>query len=208
MPTGRGQRGPTPPERRLDGRGAPHRAPLDRHGGPPYLEGMTHPLQTVLANAEPFLLIGDSSEDRFPALSFHNYVQTGKRFYCLDVGGLTGSRGKTVGAKVYTSVAELPDDRSDLAIVWMKPKSATRGVELAHEAGAKRIWFSFQTGHPDAVERARALGMEVVEIGRCPVHYMDAMIPTCRAHTALLKVSGSWGRPPQTDPRAKRRELW
>lgn len=168
---------------------------------------MTHPLETVIRNAEPFVVIGDSSEGRFPAQSYNNFTKTKKRFYCIDLGGLTESRGGVKGGKVYAEKDELPDDRSDLAIVWVKPKSATNAVEIAHRTGAKRIWFSFQTGHRDAVARARELGMEVVEIGRCPVHYMEEQIPACRAHTVVLKLSGSYKKAPQTDPDAKRREL-
>lgn len=169
---------------------------------------MSHPLEEVMRKADGFVLIGDSSEERFPAQSFHCYTQVGKRFYCLDLGGRDASRGFTKGRKVYTSVEDLPDDHDDLAIVWMKPRSATRGVDAAHQAGCKRIWFSFQTGHPDAVEHARQLGMEVIEIGRCPVYYLDDMVLACRAHTALVKLSGSYRRPPQTDPHQKRREMW
>jgi hypothetical protein len=161
-----------------------------------------------MRRADGFLIIGDSSEDRFPAMSFHCYSRVGKKFYCVDLGGLDKSRGFTKGAKVYTSVGDVPTPHDDLAIVWLKPHSARRGVDAAHAAGCKRVWFSFQTGHRDAVARARELGMEVVEIGRCPVHYLDRQIPVCRAHTMLLKLSGTYGRPPQTDPDAPRRELW
>jgi predicted CoA-binding protein len=168
---------------------------------------MAHPLQDVMRAADGFLLIGDSSEARFPAFSYHVYTTLDKRFYCLDLGGLPASRGKTKGGKVYNRVEDLPAQHDDLAIVWMKPKSAERGVEAAHAAGCKRVWFSFQSGHPSAVERARALGMEVVEIGRCPIYYLDRTIPECKVHTLLVKATGTWGRPPQTDPTVKRREL-
>ena len=50
--------------------------------------------------------------------------------------------------------------------------------------------------------------MTVVEIGRCPVYYLDDAPPACAAHTALTKLSGSWRKPPQTDADAKRREMW
>lgn len=168
---------------------------------------MAHPLEDVMRNAQPFLIIGDSSEDRFPAMSFHNYKKTNTRFYCLDLGDLSESRGGTKGEKVYTSVADVPDDRTDLAIIWVKPKSAKNAVDVAHDAGTKRVWFSFHTGHRDAVARARELGMEVVEIGRCPVHYMEHQIAVCRAHTVAIKISRAYGKPPQTDPDARRREI-
>ncbi len=169
---------------------------------------MTHPLATLINATDRFLVIGDSSEGRFPATSYAAYVQAGKPFYCLDLGGLPASRGRVEGGKVYHSVAELPDDRADLAVIWIKPSSAKRAVDLAHEAGCRRVWFSFKTGHRDAVAHARSLGMEVVEIGRCPVHYLDGDIGSaCRAHTLLVRLSGTLGKPPQLDAEAKRREL-
>lgn len=168
---------------------------------------MTHPLEDLIQKAEGFVLIGDSSEGRFPAFSYHVYTQAAKRFYCLDLGGLPASRGKTKGGKVYAAVDDLPADHGDLAIIWMKPRTAVRGVESAHAAGCTRVWFSFQTGHPAAVARARELGMTVVEIGRCPVYYMDQRPTECAVHTALVRLTGTWSRPPQTDATAKRREL-
>ncbi|MBW2457299.1 MAG: CoA-binding protein [Deltaproteobacteria bacterium] len=169
---------------------------------------MGHPLEDVIRQAEGFVLIGDSSEDRFPAQSFHCYSSIGKRFYCLDLGGLSKSRGATKGGKVYTKVEDLPDDRGDLAVIWVKPRSAKKAVEVAKQCGCRRVWFSFGTGHREAVARARELGLEVVEIGRCPAHYLAEMVPACRAHTVILKLTGSYRRPPQTDADGKRRELW
>jgi predicted CoA-binding protein len=168
---------------------------------------MSHPLENVINSAEGFVLIGESGADRFPAFSYHAYTHAKKKFYCLDLDGLTESRGKTRGGPVYASVADLPDDRDDLAIIWVTPRTAARAVEVAHEAGCKRVWFSFKSGHRDAVARARELGMEVVEIGRCPIYYLDDKPNVCKAHTAMVKLSGTYKRPPQTDSDVKRREL-
>ena len=169
---------------------------------------MAHPLADVINRADGFLLIGESSKDRFPAFSYDVYTRRGKRFYCLDLDGLPASRGATKGGKVYRSVAELPEGRDDLAIIWVTPHTAVRAVEVAHEAGCRRVWFSFGTGHRDAVARARALGMTVVEIWRCPVYYLDDAPVACKAHTLVVKLSGTYGRSPQTDADAKHRELW
>ena len=168
---------------------------------------MAHPLEDVIRQADGFVLIGDSAKDRFPAYSYNAFTKLGKRFYCLDMGGLEASRGPTKGGKVYHSVEEMPDDRGDLAIIWVHPHDAFRAVELAHEAGCTRVWFSFKTGHRDAVVRARELKMEVVEIGRCPVYYLDERPTACKMHTLMVKATGTYRRPPQTDPSAKRREL-
>lgn len=169
---------------------------------------MNHPLEDVVRQAEGFVLIGDSSEERFPAFSYHAYTTVGKTFYCLDLGGLTESRGATKGGKVYSTVEELPEDRCDLAIIWVHPRTAKRAVEVAHEAGCTRVWFSFKTGHRDAVARARELDMEVVEIGRCPVYYLADKPRPCKFHSALVKLTGTYDRPPQQDPQAKRREMF
>lgn len=168
---------------------------------------MAHPLEDVIRNAEPFVFIGDSREDRFPAMSYANASKKKHRVYYLDLGGLKESRGPVKGGKVYTDPKEIPSDRTDLAVVWTKPHSAKNAVDVAHGLGAKRVWFSFETGHREAVAHARELGMEVVEIGRCPVYYMEGQVGACKAHTLLVKATGTYGRPPQTDAEAKRREL-
>jgi len=169
---------------------------------------MTHPLEDVVRNAEPFVFIGDSREERFPAMSYANATKKDHRVYYLDLGGLSESRGPVKGGKVYTDPAQIPEDRTDLAVIWVKPHSASGAVDVAHELGAKRVWFSFKTGHRDAVARARELGMEVVEIGRCPVFYMDGQIGACKVHTLMAKVAGGYDKPPQTDPDAHRREMF
>ena len=168
---------------------------------------MSHPLEDVIRNAEPYLFIGDSSEDRFPAFSYANASKGGHRVYYLDLGGLTESRGPVKGGKVYAKAEDVPEDRTDLAVIWVKPNSAKAAVDVAHGLGAKRVWFSFKTGHRDAVGHARELGMEVVEIGRCPVYYMDNLQFGCKMHAGMVKLTGTYAKPPQTDPDADRKEL-
>ena len=169
---------------------------------------MAHPLEDVMREADGFVLIGDSSKGRFPAMSYHAYTRAKKRFYCLDLGGTASSRGPTKGGTVYTSVGALPEERGDLAILWVLPDDAVRAVDVAHEAGCRRVWFNFKTATTAAVERARELDLEVVEIGRCPVHFLADQPSACKGHTLLLKLTGSYRRPPQRDAGARRRELW
>ncbi len=169
---------------------------------------MRHPFEHVLREAEGFLLIGDSSKDRFPGYSYDAYTRAGKRFYCLDLGGLTESRGPTSGGKVYTAIDELPPERGELAIVWTHPHDSKRAVDLAKQAGYTQIWFSFGAGHRDAVARAREIGLTVLEVGRCPVFYLPKKPAACAAHTALVKLTGTYRKAPQLDATSKRREIW
>jgi hypothetical protein len=97
---------------------------------------MTHPLEHVMRSADGFLLIGESSQGRFPAFSSHAYTSVRKRFYCLDLDGLSESRGPTKGGNVYASVDELPADRDDLAAIWVHPHTIACVVELAHRPSA------------------------------------------------------------------------
>jgi len=115
-----------------------------------------HPLEKTIRDADGLVLIGDSSENRFPGYSYNAYTEIGKRFYCLDLGGLSESRGPTAGGKVYTSVEELPEDRGDLAVIWVKPRTATRAVEVAHAACPRRPRRHLgQTENGDAGGRGR-----------------------------------------------------
>lgn len=168
---------------------------------------MAHPLEQVMRDADGFVVIGDSSKDRFPAMSYHAYTRAKKRFYCLDLGGLDAPRGPTKKGPVYGSVDALPEERGDLAILWVPPEDAVRAVDVAHEAGCRSIWFSFKTATADAVNHARELGMEIVELGRCPVHFLPEQPGACKAHTLLLKLSGAYRKPPQTEACETRREL-
>jgi hypothetical protein len=168
---------------------------------------MPQPLEDVIRNATGFLIIGNSADDRFPAFSYNAYARLDKRFFCLDLGGLTESRGPTKGGKVYTAIEDLPDDRGDLAILWVKPSKSVEAVDLAHEARYTRVWFSFKTATPESVARAREHGMEIVEVGRCPVYYLDSHPMACKVHTLVVKSSGLYGRPPSTEADPERREI-
>lgn len=166
-----------------------------------------HKLREIIRAADGFLLIGDSESGRFPSASYNSYTRTGKRFYCLDLGGLTESRGLTRGGPVYTRIADLPDERDDLAVIWVHAYRAAEAVSLAHQAGCRRVWFSFQTATEAALALADELGMSVVEVGRCPVFFMDQQAGPCRVHTTIARLTGLLRGKPQTALASRRREL-
>lgn len=169
---------------------------------------MAHPLHDLMRAADGLLLIGESGKDRFPGFSYNAYTVAKKRFYCLDLDGLPESRGPTKGGKVYSSVADLPEDRGDLAVIWVSPDSSPRAVEVAHEAGCTRIWFSFKTASRAAFEKASELGLEVVEAGRCPIYYIDGAPLACKGHTAMVRITGTRRGKPRTTAADRGRELW
>jgi len=160
--------------------------------------------------SSPLLLIGDSDSDRFPAMSYHCYMQGDRPFFCLDLGSLSVSRGFTKGGPVMSSLDELPDNwGGELAVVWVHPYRAAECVRLAASVGCTKVWFSFQTVSEEAVEVAAKLGLEVVEAGRCPVFYLEnpSALP-CKVHTLMARLMGARALPPQTRAGPGRRELY
>ena len=69
-------------------------------------------------------------------------------------------------------------------------------------------WFSFFAAHPDAIARAEDLGMKIVEVGRCPVYYLEDAPIACKCHTALTRLSGTRGRAPATTLDKTKRIMW
>ncbi len=167
-----------------------------------------HPLEAIMAEEAPVLLIGDSSNDRFPGFSYDAYTRAGKAFHCFDLGGLSASRGPTKGGVVHTRVDALPEGRGDLAIIWVTPDRVEDALDVAEQAGIRRIWFSFGTAGRRAVAAAETRGFELVEVGRCPVYYLRDKPPLCAAHAGLARLSGTRGRAPNTAHRPKLRVMW
>lgn len=95
---------------------------------------MSHPLADIINQAEGFLLIGDSAAERFPALSFHAYTRAGKTFYCLDMGGLTESRGASAGRKVYTGPCKAHAAITRVSGTYRRPP------QLDAEADRRELW--------------------------------------------------------------------
>lgn len=163
-------------------------------------------LHAVMAETTPVLLIGDSDSDRFPKTSFACYQNIGKAFHYLDMGRRDLS-AHAKGQPILYGAEELGDWGGDLALVWVHPLTAVKAVELCHEAGCKRVWFSFDSANASALERAADLGIQVLEVGRCPVFFLENRTGPCRIHGWVADVVGLTDLEPQLHAGPKRREL-
>lgn len=159
-----------------------------------------------MAETKPVLLIGDSDSDRFPRTSFVCYQKVGKPFHYLDMGRRDLSDYSKDHPILY-SVEELGEWGGDLAIIWVHPITAVKALELAHQAGCKRVWFSFGAGNQVAVDLAGELGVEVLEVGRCPVFFLKERAGPCKVHAWLAQASGLTKLEPQLHAGPDRREL-
>lgn len=66
-----------------------------------------------------------------------------------------------LGMKCYPTVASIPE-KVDLVNVFRRPEFVPEVVDDAIAAGASVLWLQLGVTHPEAEERARAAGMEVV----------------------------------------------
>lgn len=166
-----------------------------------------HPLAEIMAETAPILLIGDSDSDRFPRASHANYRKAGKAFEFYDLGKRDLTQ-HVDGKPVRRSLSELPEQwGGDLAILWLHPASVPAGLEVAAGAGCKRVWFSFDTGSPGGIALAERLGMQVVEVGRCPVFYMSSRHGPCAIHGGVVQLTGLLDGAPRVAFQKGQREL-
>jgi hypothetical protein len=163
------------------------------------------PLHAVMAETAPVLLIGDSSSERFPKTSFACYQKVGKAVHYLDMGRRDLSAHSN-GQPILYSPQELGDWGGDLALIWVHPISTVRAVELAEEAGCKRLWFSFGSANDAALQLAESKGMKVLEVGRCPVLFLENRAGPCKVHGWVADALGLTELEPQLHAGSGRRE--
>lgn len=164
-------------------------------------------LRAVMAETKPLLLIGDSDSDRFPRTSFACYQKIGKAFHYLDMGHRDLSKYAKEHPILYRTEELGEDWGGDLAVIWVHAFSAVKALELAHQAGCSRVWFSFGAGNPDAVALAGELGIEVLEVGRCPVFFLNEQAGPCMVHAWVARTFGLTELGPQLHAGPGRREL-
>ncbi len=66
-----------------------------------------------------------------------------------------------LGEPPYATLAEVPNP-VDLVLIFQRSENVPPFVDQAIEMGAKAIWMQQGIAHPEAAEKARAAGMDVV----------------------------------------------
>lgn len=67
-----------------------------------------------------------------------------------------------MGQKVYPSISDLPEV-PDVVQIFRRPEDAPPVVDEALRKGVKIIWFQEGTTNPDAAQKAREAGAQVIE---------------------------------------------
>lgn len=116
----------------------------------------------ILRGASSIAVIGISPRPDRPSYEVAEYlIQAGYRVYLVN----PTEAGPILGRPVYDSLAALPE-AVDIVDVFRRPEFVPDVVEEAIAAGSRAVWLQLGIVHPEAAERAREAGLQVV-MDRC-----------------------------------------
>ncbi|MBL0928449.1 MAG: CoA-binding protein [Phycisphaerales bacterium] len=118
-------------------------------------------IEAFLAGS-PFAVVG-ASRDRakYGNKVLRCYLQHGRAVFPVNPGG-----GEIEGLTAYPGLALLPERPHGVSIIT-PPAVTERIVEEAAGLGIRRLWMQPGAESPAAVQRARALGIEVIAGDAC-----------------------------------------
>lgn len=123
-------------------------------------------IREILARARAVAIVGFSAKTERPSHSLaHMWLDKGKRVIPVN----PGLAGQTfLGEKVYADVADIPDP-VDLIDLFVRPAAVSAVVDasLARVPLPETIWMQLGISDPVAAQKAKALGVSVVQ-NKCP----------------------------------------
>jgi predicted CoA-binding protein len=134
-------------------------------------------------------IAGVSRDPKQPAnLIFRRLRDTGHEVFAVNPNAATVENG----VHSYPSVSEIPGQIDGVVIVT-PPEAAAGIVEECARMGVEHVWLHRGIGpgsaSPDAVERARVLGLDVIP-GGCPAMFGDTSDPGHRFMCHVLQATG------------------
>ncbi|MEM1452880.1 MAG: CoA-binding protein [Planctomycetota bacterium] len=110
----------------------------------------------------PYAVVGASSD----RMKFGNRVLRSYMEHDLPAFPVNPTQSQIEGLDAYASLADLPEPVRHVSIIT--PPAVTESVvEEAAEMGAEVLWMQPGAESPNAIRRARQLGMEVIAGGPC-----------------------------------------
>ncbi|MDA0840428.1 MAG: CoA-binding protein [Planctomycetota bacterium] len=113
-------------------------------------------------NGHPHAVVG-ASRDR---MKYGNKVLRSYQQHGMKVFPINPSAGEVEGLTSFTSLSELPEFVHGISIIT-PPQITEIVVEEAGELGIKHVWMQPGAESQKAVQRATALGMNVIYGGPC-----------------------------------------
>jgi len=119
------------------------------------------PIATLLQSCKTLAVVGLSSKPARPSHGVAAYMQ--RRGYRIIP--VNPSETSVLGERAYASLEEVPD-AFDMVVIFRQPQHVPALVDSAIRRGAKVVWMQEGIRHPEAADRGRAAGLQVVE-DRC-----------------------------------------
>jgi predicted CoA-binding protein len=129
-----------------------------------------------------FLLVGDSSNKRFPAITENYLRESGRSFVAVDLAGFGQGR--------LSSLDEVPEG-TKAAIVEVDKEQTTPLVSDLLNRGYRNIWLHQGTETEGAVRAAREKGAEI-HTGGCAVMYLAPTRSGHVLHRIIWKLIGKY----------------
>lgn len=95
------------------------------------------------------------SSDKYGHKVFRDMVQAGWEVYGVNPKG-----GEVAGQTLYQSLSAVPQP-VDIVVTVVPPAITLQVVEQCHQLGVTSIWMQPGSESPEAVKRAKELGMQV-----------------------------------------------
>jgi uncharacterized protein len=113
--------------------------------------------ENMLSNGKTIAVVGLSSRRSRPSYGVSEYLQS-EGFRIIPVNP---NETEILGEKCYATLEEVPVP-VDIVDIFRRSDSVMEVVESAIRIGAKGIWMQEGVVNPEAAEKARAAGLEVV----------------------------------------------
>jgi predicted CoA-binding protein len=113
--------------------------------------------ENMLSNGKTIAVVGLSSRRSRPSYGVAEYLQS-EGFRIIPVNP---NETEILGEKCYATLEEIPSP-VDIVDIFRRSDSVMEVVESAIRIGAKGVWMQEGVVNPEAAEKARAAGLEVV----------------------------------------------
>jgi len=122
---------------------------------------MSDAIKQILELYKTLAVVGLSSRCTRPSHGVSAYMQR----HGYRVIPVNPHETSVLGEKCYSSLDEVPED-FDVVVIFRRSEFVPEVVEAAIRKHAKVVWMQEGVIHPQAAERARAAGLQVV-MDRC-----------------------------------------
>ena len=116
-------------------------------------------------HADSFVVIGDSKQKPFPALTYGALKARGSTVFAVDE-----TAAQIAGDRVYRTLDELPGP-VEAAVLEVTREDTAEWVERVANAGIGNLWIHMGRDTPEALELAEKRGLAVCH-GTCAVMYL------------------------------------